>query len=186
MPSDWDVFARTLLSRRDPIRTLARPHPRSLPWVQTVRLRGRSTVVRAGSYGSSDNFDVEVRVYHPEVAVPESHAVLVEGCGTGWPGPAEVAKAAAKGGPCPLCKGTVVPPGPGEEPTHRYCDACGASGFGAELADQLRMAGLPAPEPAPAPAPPSRPDPRRPGAAAAKTRRQARADRYRAPAGVTD
>jgi hypothetical protein len=86
----------------------------------------------ADTYGSSYEFRQDLRDRRPDLIVPESLIVMIEGSGSDWnetpPGPGET---------CGLCFGNIRPG------SYRYCPRCRKSGFDWRLGEQLRLSGAP-------------------------------------------
>jgi hypothetical protein len=153
MPGDWERFAAEIaevgkiLPAGDILRRLAGrpdpPHPRDFP---TAHPRGRPKEAGPPWYGSSVNFEIEIRRYYPDLVVPEADVVPIFGC---------EARSTAFGPPpvsgevCPNCRGLAAPPpppGPDDplpEPSPFYCERCSGSGYDVPLSEQLRLAGVP-------------------------------------------
>jgi len=111
------------------------PHPKDFP------------LVGSDFYGSSKNFEYEVRAFHPGLVAPERECVPAMGPQPGWSPARE--QPPAPGEPCGWCGGLIghSPGGADDEPTRLVCPKCQASAFDPRLARQRQLAGDPPAQP---------------------------------------
>lgn len=91
------------------------------------------------AYGSSIEFERWLRANRPDLVVPESECVLMDS--PGWTPENEAPP--GMGETCRRCGGVE------DEDTRLVCPRCMLSGFESQLAEQRRLAGVPAADPKP-------------------------------------
>lgn len=148
MPTDVSVVAKAAQL----LRHSKGPLHRALVvgWVRGKDLSPRDfPLIRSDYYGSSVNFEYDLRLDFPDLLVPERQTVLAMGAQYGWSPECEAPP--AKGEPCPRCRDAIGPPSPPEpgkppeDPTLFVCPKCHRSGFDHKLARQRELAGDPPP-----------------------------------------
>lgn len=137
MPSDLKLLTESFRLATDPLAKAlvvgwakgSDPHPRDFP------------LFGSDYYGSSLNFEYEIRLEHPSLIVAEHEAVLALGPQFLWDRAKE--ETPLPGEPCDWCAGRFAPKGGGGDPSVFVCPKC----FECESSDKLKrqrdLAGIP-------------------------------------------